>query len=152
MMMKAFDQDNDRKISQKEWQAGFKQYKDPVKKVEHTVINTDFDRWAAPVAARKLLLAFQAKNQNIDRAFFLFDKDRNGELSMTELKEGINMILPKDTFNLGEVNMALKYFDRDCKGTIDRKEWNAGFAHVAAKYKEEQEKLIARRNAKYETR
>jgi len=116
--MKAFDNDSDRKISQKEWQMGFKQYKDPVVKVETTKIDTDFDRWAAPVAARKLFLHFKARNQNIDRAFFLFDKDRNGSLSMSELKEGINSILPRDIFNLGEVNMALKYFDKNGDGKI----------------------------------
>lgn len=108
---------------------------------------TDFDRWAAPVAARKLYLAFLERNLNIDRAFYLFDKDRNGTLDMHELKEGINMLCPKDTFNLGEINMALKYFDLNGDGKISRYEWNETFKKVALKLKDEREKLIARRNA-----
>jgi len=91
------------------------------------------DRKFAPIAARKMCDEIVKRNINVDRAFYIFDADHNGRITLTELKNGINNLLPRETFNLGEVNMALKYFDSaPCDGTISRKEWNATFARVAA--------------------
>lgn len=123
----------------KEWIAGFKKFEKPPPQKASTVIDTEFDRWAAPVAARKLWRQMGLRKVTPDRGFYLWDKDRNGYLSVEELKAGVNSLFPKDTFTTGELNMALKYFDRNGDNKISRVEWNKGFEHLAAKFKEENE-------------
>jgi len=149
LLLKAFDTDNDKKIEMKEWCEGMKKYMKIPPKVESTEVKTDFDRWAAPVAARKLLHAFAARNLQVDTAFYRIDTGRDGSISLTELKHGINSILPKDLFNLGEINMAFKYFDANANGRVSRKEWNDTFKRLAAKEADEKAVLIKRRNEKY---
>jgi len=150
LLMKAFDKDNDKSIEMKEWCAGIAKYKKIPAKEETTKVDTDFDRWAAPLAARKLCKAFIDRMVEPDRAFLWFDKDHSRSITLTELKNGINTIWPKDQFNLGEINMALKYFDANGDGRISRKEWNDTFAKIALKLQAEREKLIQMRNAKYQ--
>ena len=59
LLMKAFDNDSDRKVTMKEWLDGFKNYKDPPRKVEPTtIISTEDDIRGAKIAARKLYHAF----------------------------------------------------------------------------------------------
>ena len=91
-------------------------------------INTQQDAIAAPLAARKLYQIFKDKGWGYDRAFSAFGYQT---LGVTQIAKGLKWHFPRErTITHGEMEMAMKFFDKNGDGRITRLEWKRSFMQI----------------------
>ena len=79
----------------------------------------------------------QEQKEEIDNAFFLFDKDGSGTIDTSELRDAmkaLGIFLKKD-----EVKQQMLRVDKDGSGAIDRHEFTGLMAEILSKRNQEEE-------------
>ena len=79
----------------------------------------------------------QEQKEEIDNAFFLFDKDGSGTIDTSELRnamKALGIFLKKD-----EVKQQMLRVDKDGSGAIDRHEFTGLMAEILSKRNQEEE-------------
>ena len=77
------------------------------------------------------------QKEEIDNAFYLFDKDKSGTIDVAELRDAmkaLGIFLKKD-----EVKQYMLKVDKDGSGSIDQKEFTGLMAEILSKRNQEEE-------------
>jgi serine/threonine protein kinase len=127
-IFKAFDTDNDGILSYEEIKAGFKRYyptneemmfdyDEIIKKLDQDQNNNiEYEEFLRSLVDLKTLLT----KQNLQIAFSMFDTDKNGVLSLQEIRDALGVVNTEDEKRSknGIINKLVQNIDTDGNGTI----------------------------------